>query len=268
MIKLIFYVFFILPLIARAAFEKVEIGAGPVALGNACVAWKDNPYAIYYNPANIQYLNDSYFGFSYRNFYAMNEISELNILGNFKIFNTPVSLGINRFGNKIYQEYQFHTAGSFPLADDAAIGFGFQYYYLKIAYYGSITNWGVNLGFQYRVLAEFYVGAMITNLNQPKIGSNNEKLPQNFALGFCYMPVKSLSINFELFRDIHFGQDYRLGLIFDITPNIALRAGIGDKTNSYSLGLGTCLNFIKFDYALVMHEIIGISHILTLMVKI
>lgn len=251
-----------------ATFEKLEVGAQSIALGNALVAMKGSPYSLYYNPANIQVNQQTQIVFDYQNFYGIADLNQFNMIANFNINNIPLSTGINHFGNKLYQELQFILGSSYNLTDKASIGVSFQLYSLQIRGYGQQSTWGIHLGFQYYLLDDLSVGAFSTNLNQPTIGNIKEKLPQTFSLGFCYQPSNRLLINFELFRDVRFEQDYRAGFSYDIISNLFLRIGIEDKTESYSLGTGIFTELIKFDYAIKLHQTLGTSHIVSLMFEI
>ena len=178
-------------------------------------------------------------GLSYRNFYGLHELAQINMVTNFRMNKIPMSLGINRFGNKFYQEYQFHSGISCRFSDEAALGIGVQYYQLQITNYGSQGSWGINMGISYCLLNNFTVGMLVTNINQPVIGKCQEKLPQSLSLGFCYVPLQSLKIGFAFYRDIKFDQSYRIGISYDIYKSISLGLGIDDQTNTFSI-------FIKY----------------------
>jgi hypothetical protein len=257
-----------LPVLIYAAFEKSEAGAEPLALGNACVALQGSPYALYYNPANIHDIPSLQFAFSYQTFYGITEINQLNLIANYQIKKLPLSLGINRFGNNLYQEIQFTMGSSYRLINNTYIGASVQYYSLQIKRYGQSATWGVNLGFQYNAIENLDIGIQVTNINQPHLGKIKEKLPQCFSLGFCYSPIMSIKLLAEFFRDVSFEQDYRTGIAYNVSENFIIRVGIIDKYNSYSLGFGINVKHMVFDYALLNHQILGISHVISMIMDI
>ncbi len=67
----IFILFFLLNCSAIASFEKKEAGAKEQALGNAIVAVRGDPFAVYYNPANIIFIDGINIYAGYRNFYGI-----------------------------------------------------------------------------------------------------------------------------------------------------------------------------------------------------
>jgi hypothetical protein len=247
-----------------AALENIEIGAKPLSLGNAMVAWQNNPYALYYNPANIYILENIYAGFTYRGFYGLPGLSQINMVTNFSLKEIPMSLGISRFGNKLYQEYQVHSGIASKISDEVTVGIGLQYYQLKIVNYGNQGSWGINLGLCYKVLEVFTLGMFVTNINQPTLGECGEKVPQSLSLGFCYLPLKNLKIGFEFYRDIRFDQNYRAGIAYDISKTLSLGLGVDDQANTFSIGLGLDNKWFDFHYGMLIHQILGISHVISI----
>lgn len=258
-----YFIVFLTALSCYAAFEKLEIGAKPLSLGNAVVAWQKNPYALYYNPSNIYISDDFYLGLTYRSFYGLHEVSQVNIISNFTVRNVCLALAGNRFGNNLYQEYQFNMGSAYEFTDEASLGLSIQYYLLKIANYGNQGCWGINMGFQYQILNELSIGAVATNINKPVMGNTHEKLPQTLSLGFCYTPVSVLKIGFEFYRDVRFNQDYRAGIAYSIAEYLVLCMGVDDQTRSFSLGLGFEIKSVEIDYAVLVHQILGVSYVIS-----
>jgi hypothetical protein len=253
---------------AKAAFEKKEVGASSFAVGNAVVAIDDYFFAVYYNPAAIVSAEKFQIAFSFQNHFGIGEINTIDICSNFTVAGHPFSLAINRYGNKSYQEIQFSTGSSYTLIKNCAIGLGIQFYSLAIKQYGQAMTWGINFAFLYKLLPDVTIGALVTNLNQPVISRVGENLPQTMSLGFCYYPVTNLMVAFELFQDTRFNQEYRAGCSYQVIPFLTIRAGIEDRINIYSFGLGINMNWIEFDYALRSHPVLGGSHILTLSIEL
>lgn len=247
-----------------AALENIEIGAEPLSLGNAMVAWQNNPYALYYNPANLYISRKIYVGFTYRSFYGLYELTQLNMVTNFSINKIPLSIGINCYGDKLYQEYQLHSGISYRITNESALGIGFQYYHLQIANYGSRSSWGINMGISYTVIECFKLGMFVTNINQPVIGECREKIPQSLSLGFFYLPLCSLKIGFDLYRDIRFDQSYRVGIAYDVSKILSIGMGIDDQTNTFSIGMGLENKWFDFHYGILFHQILGVSHVLSI----
>jgi hypothetical protein len=251
-----------------ASFEKKEAGAREQSLGNATVALEKTPFALLFNPSNIQSVSSFNLYTSYRNFYGMSDIYQADIVVNTSIYGLGSALSISKYGNQIYSEIQISAGSNYVISKYLSLGISLQGYFLSIKNYGDSQSWGLNLGFQYNFVEDFSIGAFITNINNPRIGSINEEIPQTFSLGFKYNLINKAILLFEFFRDVNHEQDYRGGFEYEVYNNIFLRFGVMDNSNTYSFGFGSSLNFLNFDYALINHSVLGISHSITLGVDI
>ncbi len=251
---------------AISAFEKMEAGALPNSMGNAIVALIGSPYAIYYNPAVLSDSIKIDIILSYQILYEIKDLSQADIIINFSIAKRPFSIALNQFGNGRYREIQVCMGSKYNITPVCAIGGSIQYYQLLIHHYGQQSTWGINLALYYNILPNLYLGALVTNINKPRISQKAEFLPQTMSMGLNYEPISALSVCFALIRDIHFSQDYRFGFSFQTLPNLSIRAGIEDQINTYNFGLGINTNWIVFDYALKLHPFLGASHIFTIRV--
>jgi len=266
--KWIIIIIFIAVHYSAAAFEKTEAGAKSFAMGNASVAIPLSLTAIYDNPAALDTGSVFYAQLSARNFYRFQGVSQFDLVLGFKFLQSPFAISISRFGNTNYQEIQFSVASAIKITGDFFVGLGIQSYFLSISGYGADNSFGINLGILYNIDNTFYCGAMVTNINQPVIGYNSEELPQCFGLGICYIPRDRLTIAAEIFRDIRFEPDYRLGISYQFESPLFIRIGLQDAVNSFCLGLGIYWGAFIFDYALQMHQILDESHIFSMAIRL
>ena len=255
---------FLIILIAPAwsALEKPESGPA-IALGNACVALPGLQTALFYNPAAINSAQNMSVYMAYRNFYALSELRQIDLILNIGFLPEPAAFGLSLFGTDDYQELQILTGLAFEIYSGVSIGFGFQYYLLSISGYGADYSIGFNWGIHYEITPGFYCAAMAVNVNKPRIGRIKEKLPQSFSLGLCYFPHRLLSVSIEIFKDIRFEPELRMGLSYQFDYPLIIRIGFQDNVNSYALGLGTKLGSLCFDYTVNLHSLLGISHIVS-----
>ena len=259
---------FFSPTITSGAFEKLETGAASIAMGNAMVAVQNNSHAIYYNPASISVSGKMQVAFTYQNFYEIGELNQVDITTNFLLGGHAFSAAVNRYGIPDYQEFQFTIGSNYNIAQDFEIGLSAQYYILSISEHGREQTWGINISFFYQFLSDLSIGAISTNLNQPEISKANEKLPQTMSLGLCYYPMEYMIISFELHRDIRFSPEYRAGFSYDLTSSFGIRAGIENNIETFSIGFGVKTAWACSDYAVKVHPILGVSHILTIQINL
>ena len=248
----------------KAAFEKKDVGAVSIALGNATVAIDTFKTALYQNPACLSGNKFCRLMFSYQNYYGLADINEIDISVEWQLFQHPIAFAFNRFGNHIYQEVQFTTGSFIKIFDSFKIGLSGQLYSLSISGYGQSVSWGCNLAFLYYFTNSLSVGALVTNINGPVIGTGREKLPQTMSVGICYLSGENSTVSFEVFRDIQFEPEYRAGFSYQLMTAFILRGGMEDRLQSYACGFGLNYSWFEFDYAIKIHQILGVSHIISL----
>jgi hypothetical protein len=246
---------------SRAAFDFLGVGAEPLALGNALVASRSDIYAVYYNPANIYYNRQPLLALDYRSFFGLASLRQTNLLFNYPILAHPVSGCCQQLGNKIYQEILVMVGSSYVYRQKIGLGMSISLYSLNIAGYSSHLGTGINIGFSYPLSEQINMGVLITNLNQPKFSVIDERLPQIFTLGWSYTPNKKITLSYEWYRDVRYEQDFRAGVSVVCNDEFTLRLGLENSINTYSIGLGLKLIKVKIDYAVLLHTVLGISHV-------
>jgi len=259
-----FYLFFALSLPAsRAAFEKIEMGASALAMGNAAVARSGFPFAVHFNPAAINVQGPLGFALTYRDFYGLKEVRQVDLVSNFSIAGRSFSMGINHLGSAHYAEIQVCLGMAYDLGHQFSMGLCFQLYHLRIKGYGEDLAWGIHCGVLYELLPSLALGAQMTNLNRPHISASAEKLPQMMTLGLCYTATEKMCILFAVCRDIRYDPEYRAGMAYQLTTGFTLRAGLEDSIETVSAGCGFALNDYCIEYALRIHQTLGASHIVS-----
>ncbi len=257
----LYYYILLLVNTSPAAFDFSGVGAEPIALGNALVAYRSSIYAVYYNPANITSDRSPMIELGFRSFYGLTSPIQTNVLVQYPIQHIPFSLCCIHLGDKIYREIHLALGSSYTYREKMSMGISLNLYYLDITAYSTSFNTGINIGFSYLLSDRFAMGVLITNVNQPKFSTINEKLPQIFTMGWCYSPHQDITFCCDLFRDVKYGQDYRAGVSIKLKSELTLRFGLEDKSNTCSIGLGLTINRLKFDYTATLHNILGLSHV-------
>ena len=74
-----------------AAFEKSEIGAAQIAMGNAGVAVYYRPHLIYYNPALLYRADNLQLVMSYQNYYGITDLNGIDFSCSFLVGGCGVS---------------------------------------------------------------------------------------------------------------------------------------------------------------------------------
>lgn len=248
------------PFPAFSAFEDLEVGARPLGMGSAFVAIADDVNGVYWNPGGVGWAPRSQFTAFYSQPYNLKELS-LGAVGS--VHRLPrgcLGLGYQTFGNRLYQENTYLVAYGHSLGKRISLGASLKFMQLRIDGYGSDTTLGLDLGLRAKLTPKIDWGICAKNLNVPKMGMVGEKLPQSLSVGFGFRPVKGLIIGWDVYKDIRFPSQIRVGQEYKVLPGLTLRLGVGTNPSRFAAGFGLKLKVVSLDYALFTHQVLGNTH--------
>ena len=93
-----------------------------------------------------------------------------------------------------------------------------------------------------------HVGFQIKNLNNPKIGLDEEELRQRLVAGVSYEPYDGVTTSFEFNNQLGEDLQYRGGLEMTLVEGFALRAGVVTGPNKLTGGFGYTFENIGVNY--------------------
>jgi hypothetical protein len=73
-------------------------------------------------------------------------------------------------------------------------------------------------------------------------------------------PATGLILNMDIFKDIDFPAELRVGIEYRILNRLALRTGMTTQPDNFSAGLGLSFSYFAVDYAMTSHPDLGITH--------
>ncbi len=266
-----------------AQFLKLGIGAKSAAMGNAVTSINNGTDAIYWNPANLIYIDKKELSFSHAiwfedvNYEWLSFALPTTEYGVFgfglqyvsygsidKVDNTNTSDGsFSPLDMALYLSY----ANSY---DRLNFGLNLKYIYSKIE--ESASAIALDLGATYKLYNDkTFIGAALTNLGTSmKFNKESEELPLLFKIGASHYLLDewlvSLDLNFPKDNEFYFnfGTQYSIEIADDL--NFALRVGYEGRNkdipgfNWINLGFGFEYLDYKFDYAFVPYGDIGMTH--------
>ncbi len=250
-------------------FEQREPGARITAMGNAGVAFTEDIYSPYINPAGLVFMNNFSVLFSYYSLYpyleGMDSIKYINFCGGIPLHNLcTVAVSYNSFGFDYYKETTFLIAPAFNLFYRMGLGFNLKFYNVNIKNMGNASTVGVDMGIIAKIYQGFSIGAYINNINSPTIGKDSEEIPQYGVVGIEFIPINGLSLNFDVQKVVDKKLNIRAGQEFRIIRYLFIRSGVQSDPTKYSLGIGINYHLLSFDYALLIHNTLGNQHIISL----
>ena len=250
---------------AHAFFEAITASPRSRAMGEAGVAVPDAAYATHLNPAflggatggaaSASYLQPFSLGFT--DFYAAGVA--LPVSPRFG----AVSLGITQFkvayeDVSLDKETRISLGHGFRLYEDyhsrVDVGWSLNLHNVELGETvtgldpGQDTAFGFDLGLAMTLHKRTRLGVLVRNVNNPKIGVDEEELPPRLVAGIGYAPFEGIITTFQFDNEIDADTSYRGGVEAVIVEGFALRAGVLTNPNRLTAGFGYSLRGFALNY--------------------
>jgi len=245
---------------ANASFERQGIGASNIGLSLSGIASRYPDFSTLTNPALIS--GNPIVDFFYRNYFGLEELNQIAVNSEFMLMEQAIGLGIMRYGNKLYSETEITLASSILLDPTFYMGLNMNNYFFKIKNYGNAFSIGFGIALFYQLNKQLRFAGIINNINEPEIGSSNEKIPVSGILGFSYSPVTEVEILMDSYKEEYHDFAYRIGTRVVVLAGINLLAGFQNSINSFSLGMEFNQNSYAIKYSVDIHPVLNVSHAL------
>ena len=244
-----------------AQFELIDIGAKPISLGGAFTSLANNSNAVYYNPAGISQI-------PFREvsvFYSPAPFGLKELANGSVNYVEPTKFGVfglsaKTYGFDLYKEITVTATYSNNYKKKIFYGANINYYNLKIQNYGSASTFGVDIGGLAYLTDFLRWGFAAFNLNRPKIGTQDDKLPQVYRTGVSIQPRKELNFVLDVEKDTRYTTSVKAGIEYSLYDMIDLRAGIGTEPTKFSGGVGLYYSIFEIDYGFYNHQDLGLTH--------
>lgn len=264
MISLIFSLLF-LPLLGYGQIDNEALGARARGLGNAAVTLRET-WAIFNNVAGLATLEDASLGFTYDNRFGVAEFQTFGIAGVLPVAWGVGGLSVSRFGDELYSETRIGLGFAREL-DKVSLGLKVNYLQVNLQDLGSAGAVVLEFGGLVQISPELHLGAHIYNLNQAQMTTDfddAERIPTVLKAGLSFRPIETLRLNVETEKDIDYEASFKAGVEYEIIPKLSLRTGIQTKPFANHFGLGFRPRRLDIQYALSSHQVLGLSHHLSL----
>jgi len=241
---------------AQAAFENVMVSPRARAMGDASVAVPDAPFASYLNPAGLAAIPAAgAVGLSYVQPYGL-DFNRLYYLG--AAWRLPGRAGALGFGFRQfkveYEDVALQKESTFTLShglylyqdlhSSVAVGYGLNLYRLEFGetVSGFDPGHADALGLDLALVAVLHdrtrFGVLVHNLNSPKIGEDEEQVPERLQAGVAYEPYAGVVTTFEVETMQGEPVQWHGGLELEMVPGFQLRAGIISEPSKLTAGFG------------------------------
>lgn len=266
-----FLLIFLYPLPGQTAFEFLDTGARPVAMGGAFCAVADDAHTLHYNPAGAGQLQGRKVALSSCRLFGLADLSLHNLCLLQPTRWGVLGLEIQRFGGILYSETALSLSYARPLRENLLLGSSLRGLQLAISGYGSDHTLVLDLGLLATVAPRVSWGVSMHNLNNGRLGRWRQEMPQVLSMGFAYCPNSRLLLSVDLRQDIAncsvdkltdggYPVELRLGQESHIWAPLTARLGLGTGPTRFSAGVGVRAGPFQLHYAYRSHQLLGGSH--------
>jgi hypothetical protein len=252
---------------AMAQSASTLMGARSMGMAYASSCLHDE-WAMLNNPAGLSVLKNVTSAFSY------------NAYPSFKTFNrmtatlsVPVKVGVAgvsvfRFGDNLYNE-QIVSAGFANKFGLASLGLQVNYIQYEAQGFGNTGVVTVNMGGIATLTPQLMIGAHVTNVNQPKITSTDDReyVPTILSAGIAVKPSEKLLLCSEIEKDLRRKTKFKGGVEYTPFKKFSIRTGVDLNPDAGFIGFGIRPRRLVIDYALEYNLLIGINHQATVSYK-
>lgn len=242
---------------ADASFDTKK-GARPLGMGGTFVAVANTGDALYYNPAGLWQINNPYAQTFYSAPFNLKELGTTVFNFTYPTAKGNGTLNFESYGYEVYRETTLGAAYSGSFKEKLLYGFILNYNHLNIQDVGSRSTIGLDLGLMFRPQEKVTVGFAARNVNRPAI--KGDELPQTFSMGISLRMIDPLIINADVYKDVKFPADFRVGAEYTFFDRLFLRAGMATEPSRFSAGLGFDFGKGVIDYAIYSHTDLGVTH--------
>ncbi len=248
----------------RAAFERWGIGADASGMSSVGVSLFDPIFVPFINPATRFRTPGWRLSTAYSRRFGMKELAHVGFSFSGSCRDFLLSAGAERFGNDLYGEELVVLGLGFPLAASTRVGIAARIHRLRIEGYGSAWTPGLDWAWYSEPADLFRIGAVWRNVNMPRLGASGTKLPSGLIVGVSGTFSKRMTYSVEGRKAWAREVDSGFGFAFLVSRELILRVGYRRETGEYSLGSTLHLPLFRWDYAISVHTVLGITHYFTL----
>ena len=257
--------------VAAAFFETTQVSPRARAMGETGVAAPGAAWAPFLNPAALGAGAGGEAALSYQRPFRL-DFTDFVAVGAALPFDTPYGrfgLGLTNFSVSwadgdtgedvsLLKETRLTFAHGVDLYSDyhstVAVGWAANVYRVEAGETvtgidpGSDASLGLDLGMLITLHRRTALAVRVQNVNDPRIGEDNEELTRRLTAGVAYAPYDAVTTSFEL--DNELGEDvvYKGGLEAWVVPSFALRAGVATNPNRLTAGFGYAMRGFSLDY--------------------
>ncbi len=241
------------------ALENRPLDARSLGMGQASVAVSDS---VFTNPAGLVQLKRWEAGSGYSKLFNLDELafSVLSVGGPVKN-DIALGFGFSSFGGSRYQENLLLIGSGVTLRRRFHLGLNCRAAQIKIGQgkvnSGIGADGGLLIDVTSRLKAGYFHQGLIPAFNRDWTRSRK-------AYGLALQVTDNALLGAEILEETPFPPNWRVGQEIWISPLFALRCGFSVNPDRFSFGFGLKRDRLRVDYAVTSHEVLDLTHLITL----
>jgi hypothetical protein len=255
--------------ISCLSIAQILPGGKQIALSHSDIAKSDDVFSIFSNPGGLAQIHTIEVGAYYSpSPFGLDELQTAYLGCTLPFAFGSAGIGFMHYGCELYNVNELHIAFGRNYGTSFYYGASLNCHQLKIENYGSDVAYQINAGFVSTLTPDISWGAAILNINQGKIGVNNEVLPSVYTTGLAWNPINNCLLFLSLQKESENQPSINLGYSYAPLEYITIMSGYSTNPAIFSAGLSVAYKFTEFDYALTHHGELGYSHQISLILNI
>ena len=231
-----------------------------LAYASACLA---DEWSLFNNVAGLARLEKTTAAFTYDAQPGFPTFNKMAATFAMPIKPGVAGIGLFRFGDDLYSE-QIISMGFANTYGLASLGVKVNYIQYTATGFGSKGLFSISFGGIAKLTEKIYVGAHVTNINQPNISkTENEKLPTYLTVGIGAQITSQTYITTELEKELSHTVRWKSGIEYKAFKKFIGRTGFSVNPNTIFFGFGFRPSRFALDYTYQHNFVIGSRHQVT-----
>lgn len=262
-VKIVIIVFCLAPEMAMPSFELIPLASRQEAMGGIS-GGRGAPGALWLNPASTAILKNSWLTSTHTRLWGIPDLSLSSLFYTHPFNFGSLSAGISNFGCSGYRENIACLSLATQVRSALDIGINLKYMHRSVGDELVDNVVSIDAGLIASPIEELMVEVISHNVGSPTIGV--ESLDQDLTTGFLYRPAEGLLISLNLFKQPPHPIQLCVGEEFEVTEWFVQRAGVKRNPTTMTIGFGIDFSSMDFDYAALLHPLLGTTHSFSLSV--
>jgi len=245
---------------ASAGFDRTAQPASLQGSAQASIFAEDSE-SILLNPSAVASLNDYRLSVFYTpSPFALPQLSNYGLVAVYPGDPVNVALSATTIGFSLYREISAAATVGRSFEGVFSAGISVNVDHVAVARYGSATALGIDIAAAAQLSDGVRWGFSLLNVNRPRIVGAADQVPALYITGVTVRLMPTAEISFSLIKDIIYPASIRTGVDFCPIDILQLRVGISTEPSRYCAGFGVRVSSVSFDYAVITHQELGLTH--------